>query len=218
MDITYLGHSAFKLRSTDATVVTDPYPKSIGLQLPRVSADVVTVSHQHEDHNYTDGVSGTARRDKPFIIDALGEYEVSGVSVFGIHSYHDDEEGAARGENIIYNILIDGISVVHLGDLGHTLTKSMVSQIGPADVVLCPVGGHFTIDPKKVSDCVSLLEPSYLIPMHYKTDAHDPTVFQDLITLEEFLKLYGAEAKPVDKLSVSRSSMPEELEVVVFNS
>lgn len=218
MDITYNGHSSFKLRTSSATVVTDPYNNDIGLSMPRISADIITVSHQHDDHNNIKALSGTSRRKNPFIIDSPGEYEVGGVSVFGIRTYHDDQEGVERGTNIVYTILLDGLHIVHLGDLGHTLKQSQISELGQADVLLCPVGGHYTIDPKKISDLVSQLEPSILVPMHYKTEQHDQKTFGDLITVDEFVKLFGSEATTTDKLSVSRSSIPEELEVVILEA
>ena len=216
MDITYLGHSSFKLRTTNATVVTDPYNKEIGLEMPRVSADVVTVSHQHDDHNATNNVSGTSRRENPFIVESPGEYEVGGVSVFGIKTYHDDQEGALRGDNNVYSILIDGVSIIHLGDLGHTVTQKQIADLGTADVLLCPVGGHYTLDPKKVSELINVFEPSIFIPMHFKTPAHDPKTFGDLITLDEFVKDFGTEPKKADKLSVTKTTLPEDMEMYIL--
>lgn len=217
MDITYLGHSCFKLKTTSASLITDPYSKSVGFTMSRVSADIVTVSHSHEDHNEISLVTPTSRRNRPFIIDAAGEYEVGGVSVFGIHTYHDNQEGAIRGENLVFSILMDDISVVHLGDLGHTLKQSQLSALGTADVLLCPVGGHYTIDTALVADLVSQFEPSILIPMHYKTPEHDQGVYGALKTVDEFLKEFGSQATMVDKLSVSRATMPEEMEIIVLN-
>src|SRR3990167_4473899 len=217
MDITYLGHSCFKLKSTGATVVTDPYENSLGFNLPSVSADVVTVSHDHGDHNNIKAVSRTARRDRPFVIDEIGEYEILGVSVFGVASYHDDEEGDKRGKNRIFSILIDGVSVVHLGDLGHQLSDKQVEQINGVDVLLVPVGGVYTIDPAGAAKVVADLEPAMVVPMHYKTDKHNPEAFGGLAGVEEFLKEMGVgNVERTDKLSVSRVSLPEETKVVVL--
>ena len=219
MDITYLGHSCFKLKSTGATVVTDPYENSLGFNLPSVSADVVTVSHDHGDHNNIKAVSRTARRDRPFVIDEIGEYEILGVSVFGVASYHDDEEGAKRGKNRIFSILIDGVSVVHLGDLGHQLSDKQVEQINGVDVLLVPVGGVYTIDPAGAAKVVADLEPAMVVPMHYKTDKHNPEAFGGLAGVDEFLKEMGVgNVERTDKLSVSRVSLPEETKVVVLES
>lgn len=217
MDITYIGHSCFKLRTSSSIVIMDPYDKSIGFDLPRLSADIVTVSHQHADHNNSKAISASSRRDKPFIIDAPGEYEIGGVSVFGIHTYHDEEQGAQRGNNTVFSVLIDDVSVVHLGDLGHSLKQSQLSELNGVDVLLCPVGGHYTLDPKKMIDLISQIEPSIIIPMHYKTEAHDRSTFEPLISLDQFIKDFGSEAKPMDKLTISPSSLPEEMELVVLS-
>lgn len=218
MDITYLGHSCFKLRTTNATVVTDPFDKSIGFELPRVTADIVTVSHQHPDHNNIKAINPSSRRDRVFVIDAVGEYEVGGVSVFGVHSFHDDQNGALRGKNNIYSIVIDDVSIVHLGDLGHLLKQSQINELGKVDVLLCPVGGHYTIDPKRITELVNQLEPAVLIPMHFKTDQHDPKTFGELIRLEDFLKEFGGEVQKTDKLSLTAASIPEDMQLVVLES
>ena len=217
MDITYLGHACFKLRSSGASVVTDPFDSSVGLSLPKISADVVTVSHDHGDHNNVSAIQSTARREKPFIIDELGEYEVGGVSVFGVASYHDDEKGEKRGKNRIFSILLEGISVVHLGDLGHELSQKQLEEVNGVDVLLCPVGGVYTIDPGKAASIINAIEPSYVIPMHYKTDKHKQDVFGELATVDDFLKEMGVDnPERSDKLSVSRSTIPEETKVVVL--
>lgn len=218
MDITYLGHSCFKLAGRTGTVVTDPFDQYVGLPSPRVSADVVTVSHQHPDHNVTDKISGTARRAKPFIISQPGEYEVGGISVFGVPTYHDNSGGSERGRNTVFTILVDEVRVCHLGDLGHELTSEQTEAIGEIDVVLCPVGGVFTIDPVIAVKTIQMLEPSIVIPMHYKTPAHDANVFGDMKTLADFLKEYGSQPEPVAKLNLDKGKLPEETELVVFVS
>jgi L-ascorbate metabolism protein UlaG (beta-lactamase superfamily) len=197
-------------------VVTDPYAAFVGWSMPAVSADVITVSHDHEDHNAIDNVKGTARREKPFIIDQPGEYEVGGVSVFGTKSFHDENGGVERGTNTIYTVFMDGVRVCHLGDLGHELNETQLSEIGQVDVVLCPVGGHFTIDPQTALKVIRTLEPSYVVPMHFNTDQHDPKVFADMSSLADFIKAYGVEAAPVEKLSLDKTRLPEETELVVL--
>ncbi len=217
MTITYHGHSCFKLRGKNAAAVTDPYEDSIGLSLPSLSADVVTISHDHGDHNQASRVSGTARRDNPFVIDHLGEYEVEGISVFGVGSHHDDQEGSERGANNIFTISVDGVRVCHLGDLGHQLTESMIDEIGIIDVLLLPVGGKYTIDAKQAVAVARALEPGIVIPMHYRTAEHDEKRFGELQAVEDFLKEFGADdAKKTDKLKVESDRLPEEMEVVVL--
>ncbi len=217
MEITYLGHSSFKLKGKNGTVILDPYNDDIGLKFPNVSADIVVVSHQHHDHNATNKITGTTRRAKPFIVSEPGEYEVGGISVFGIPTYHDDEKGAKHGQNTVFTILIDDVLVCHLGDLGHALTNEQVTQIGSIDVLLCPVGGDFTIGPKQAVKTIHELEPSYAIPMHFRTEKHDKS-FSELKTLSDFLKEYGLSPAPQAKLNVEKLRLPEETELVVLSA
>jgi L-ascorbate metabolism protein UlaG (beta-lactamase superfamily) len=214
MDISFLGHSSFKLRGKEATVVTDPYDPYVGFKMPKVSADIVTVSHQHQDHNNVAAVSGTTRRKEPFVINAPGEYEVMGVSVFGYASFHDKVKGAKRGKNTIFVIHIDDVVIAHLGDLGHVLPQKLADEINGVDVLLVPVGGVFTIGPKGADKVISQLEPSVVVPMHYKTK---DLAFKELAPVEKFLGQVGVEeARREKKLSLTKSSLPEEREVVVL--
>lgn len=215
MDITYLGHSAFKLKTSTATVLTDPYSSQIGWSMPTTSAHIITVSHDHDDHNATGAVKGTARRDQPFVIDHPGSYELEGVSVFGTTTYHDDQGGQERGQNIVFKILIGGVAVCHLGDLGHTLTEAQLKDIGPVDVALVPVGGHFTIDAKQAVSVISQLEPSYVVPMHFKTAQH-AAWFDPVTDLTAFLQEYGLEPATATSLKVEPSSFPDETELVLL--
>lgn len=213
MDITYLGHSSFKLRGKNATVVTDPYAEDlVGLKFPRhTSADIVTVSHEHTDHNATDQIEGS-----PFIVRGPGEYEIKGVSIVGELAYHDNEKGGKRGINTIYRIEIDGVSVVHLGDLGHMLSTSEVESLDGVDVFLVPVGGFFTIDAATAANLVNEIEPSIVIPMHYQRPGLSPK-FSELAPLSAFLREIGKEgvsAQP--KLTLTKDKIPEEMQVVVL--
>lgn len=219
MDISYLGHSCFRIKSKTGTVVMDPFDSSVGLSLPSPSADIVTVSHGHLDHNNTKIVSGTARRKDPFVISEPGEYEIEGVSVFGYSTYHDDKKGEERGENIVFVVQAEGIRVVHLGDLGHNLSEKMIEMLDGVDILLVPVGGVYTIDAKIALDIIENVGPYVVIPMHYRTKDHDAKVFGDVAPLEEFVSLYGGEVREIedDKYSVSRISLSEDAtEVVVF--
>lgn len=216
MHLTYLGHSCFKLKGKRGTIVTDPYFDDVGFSLPTVSADIVTVSHGHKDHSAHGLVSGTARRKNPFIIDQPGEYEVGGLSVFGVKTYHDDQEGAERGSNIVFTMLVDDLRVCHLGDLGHELTPEQIEAIGHIDVLLCPVGGESTVGPEQAVKVIRSIEPSIVVPMHYQTDRHNKEIFGNKARIEDFIKVYGAEVTPVDKLDLAKSRMPEETELVVL--
>lgn len=217
MQITYLGHASFKLKGKIGTVVTDPFAQnSVGFAFPTTSADVVTVSHQHEDHNAVALIKPTSRREKVFLVTQPGEYEVGGISVFGVPTYHDDTNGALRGNNTVFTILLDGIRVCHLGDLGHPLSNEQIEAIGSVDILFCPVGGVYTIDPTVAVKTIRQIEPSIVIPMHFRTDKHEASIFGELKTVEDFLQAYGVESQPVPKLEVASGKLPEETEVVVL--
>ena len=209
MDVTWLGHGCFRLRGRGAAVVTDPYPPTIGLKLSRMDAEVVTVSHEHDNHNYTQVV-----RDGAYEIHGPGEYEVAGVSVIGVPTYHDEQKGAKHGRNTVYLIEIDDVRVCHLGDLGHKLDDSEAEAVASPDVLLVPVGGRSAINGAQAAEVVRQLEPRYVVPMHYAI----PGLKIELDPLDRFLKEMGvatSEAQP--KLSVQKSSVAEyETKVVVL--
>lgn len=215
MDIYWYGQACFKLKGKNATLVIDPFePEFVGLKLPKdLSADTVLVTHQHEDHNNAALVSATSEGG-PMVFDKPGEYEVNGVVVTGISSFHDNSQGSERGANIIYHIMFDGLNLVHLGDLGQDkLTEEQVAKIGETDILLIPVGGGYTIDGKTASEIVSQLEPKIIIPMHFKIDG----LKFELDGVDKFLKEMGAEGvAPAPKLSITKEKLPEEPMVVVL--
>ncbi len=214
MDITSLGHASFKIRAKLATIITDPYLSDmVGLKFPKnMEADIVTVSHDHADHNATDIIAGN-----PFIISGPGEYEVKGVHIVGISSFHDAELGAKRGRNTMYHIEIDGVRLAHLGDLGHTLSASDIEQLGEVDILFIPVGGVFTIDAKQATDVVAEVEPAIVIPMHYGRGELNQKTFGELAPLAHFLKEMGKEGiTPQSKFSITKDKLSEELQVVVL--
>lgn len=217
MDIYWYGQACFKLKGKNAAVVIDPYePDFTGLKLPKdLSADIVLVTHSHEDHNNSKVVSVTPAGKAPMVFDKPGEYEVGGVVITGINSFHDNSAGAERGMNIIFHLMFDNLDIVHLGDLGQSrLSEEQVAQIGQTDILLVPVGSIYTIDAKAASDIVSQLEPKIIIPMHYKIEG----LKFELESVEGFLKEMGAEgAVPQPKLSITKEKLPEEPQVVVLN-
>ncbi len=217
MIITYHGHSCFKLKGKTGVLVFDPYDESVGWTLPSLSADVVVISHGHHDHNNVKAVRPTGRREQPFVVTQPGEYEIGGISVFGVATYHDEQEGVLRGTNTVFTALIDGVRVTHLGDLGHQLTAEQAEAIGSSDVLLCPVGGHFTVGPDEAVKVIRTLEPSIIIPMHYLTEKHDKNLFSEMKTVADFLKAYSVEAVPVPQLEVDHNRLPEETTVVVLS-
>ena len=210
MQINYLGHSCFKIKGKNSTLLTDPFDKFVGFPMPKTKAEIVTISHQHKDHNCLDNIEG-----EPFIIQAPGEYEVGDVSVFSLKTFHDDVKGAQRGTNVIYNIQMEDISLCHLGDLGHKLNDRQLEKVNGVDVLFVPVGGVFTLGPKQVIEVINQIEPAIIIPMHYRTSRHDQDKFGKLFSLKDFLAEIGApEAQAQEKLVISKTSLPEESEVI----
>ncbi|HTY90266.1 MAG TPA: MBL fold metallo-hydrolase [Methanocella sp.] len=165
MKLKWLGHSCFLLTSSKGVrVLMDPYDEMIGKAVPDTEADIVTVSHQHGDHNYVKAVKG------PYtLVDKTGTFKKGGIEIKGIQTAHDASGGSQRGKNIIFKVDIDGISVCHCGDLGHLLTAEQVKDIGRVDVLLLPVGGFFTIDAKTAAEVGKQLKSPVIIPMHYNT-------------------------------------------------
>ena len=213
MDIKYLGHASFYIKSKDTRLVTDPYDGSIGIKFPKVEADIVTVSHGHTDHNQVKLVSGN-----PLVIEMPGEFEKMGVRVFGYQSYHDKKKGAERGENILYKIEVEGISILHCGDLGVVPDDSFIDQIGEVDILMVPVGGFYTIDPTEAIELIKKIEPDMVIPMHYNQPKLDQKVFANLATVEDFLNKKGVPSlTPVPKLTLKKEMLTgEEMKVVVM--
>lgn len=211
MDIYFYGQACFKLKGKTATVFIDPYKEEFtGLKLPKDLSAIVAVStHDHDDHNNLDSITDTQLK-----ISGPGEYEVGGVSITGVSTFHDTEKGAQRGKNTVYNISVDGLNIVHLGDLGEKLTEEQIDEIGATDILLVPVGSVYTIDAKRASDVVSQLEPKIVIPMHYAM----PGLKFELEPVENFLKEMGFDsAEPQPKLSITKDKLPTELQVVVLS-
>ena len=212
MEIIYVGHSCFKIKGKEVSLVIDPYDSKVGYKLPKMDADIVLVTHPHFDHNNVEAVNNTK-----LVIDGPGEYESAGVFVNGFQTKHDDKEGNERGSNTIYLIEIEGIRILHLGDLGHELEQSSLEKIDVVDVLLVPVGGKYTIDAEMASKVISSIEPGFVIPMHYQTK--DLTGVEGLDTLEKFLEEMGIEdsVKRQEKLKItSKNDIPEETEVLVL--
>ena len=218
MDITFLGHSCFKVKGKTKTVVFDPFdPAKVGYKLPKLEADVVCVSHMHGDHNYIQGVSGVDGKE-PFLISGPGEYEAGGVHVVGFNTFHDNKEGKDRGRNTIYYVEIDGLFLLHLGDLGHFPQKEVLEELNSIDVLFVPVGGIYTIDYKVATEIVSELEPYYVVPMHFRTDKLTLSRANEMNVVDKFLAEWGHDMiKREPKLKISgKSDLPEETQIVVL--
>ncbi|HYL08974.1 MAG TPA: MBL fold metallo-hydrolase [Candidatus Udaeobacter sp.] len=207
--MTWLGHACFRLRGKNAAVVTDPYPPTIGLKLSRMDADLVTISHDHEDHGYMQVV-----RDGAYEVHGPGEYEIAGVSVIGLPTYHDSERGAKQGRNTVYLFEMDDVRICHLGDLGHKLDDAEAEAVASPDVLLVPVGGRTTMNGEQAAEVVRQLEPRFVVPMHYAI----PGLKLQLDPVDRFLKEMGVtSSEPQPKLSVQKSSVSEyETKVVLL--
>ena len=204
-----MGHSCFRIKGSQAIVITDPFPPDLGYSLGKQTADIVTVSHQHPSHMYTEAISG-----EPRIVSGPGEYEISGVLIIGIATFHDSVRGQTRGKNTAYLMEIDGISICHLGDLGHVLSSEQVEEIGDIDVLLLPVGGVSTINAAMAAEVIRQLEPKVVIPMHYKT----PLLKRELDPVDDFLREMGVgQVEPRARLSVSRTNLPPGTQVFILS-
>ena len=209
MDVNWLGHSCFRIRGKQTVIITDPYPPDLGYSLGKPTADIVTVSHQHPSHSYVQGVSG-----EPRLVTRPGEYEIGGVLIIGIPTFHDAVGGRNRGKNNVYLMEVDGVSICHLGDLGHVLTAEQVEGIDDVDVLLLPVGGVSTINAAMAAEVIRQLEPKVVVPMHYKTSV----LSRELKPVEEFLKEMGIEQiNSQPKLSLTPSSLPASTQVFLLD-
>lgn len=214
MRLRWLGHSAFLLTAKDGTrVITDPYKAgsyggAVGYKPIEEPADLVTISHEHDDHNWGEGIPGS-----PVVVKA-GEHKVKGVKGWAIPSFHDESMGRERGPNNIFVIELDGLRVCHLGDLGHPLSPKVKGEIGQVDLLLIPVGGFYTIDAQTAWQVVRELNPKVVIPMHYRTDRCSFPIAE----IGEFLKgkervrrLSGSEVE------VTPESLPAQPEIWVLD-
>ena len=211
MDITWFGQACFKLKGKSASVVIDPFtPDFIGLKLPNLEADIVLKTHDHGDHNNVSAIAGN-----PKIFEGPGEYESKGVVITGVSSFHDNSGGSERGLNTIFNVSVDGVNIVHLGDLGQSsLTEAQIAEIDKTDILLIPVGSVFTIDAKQAAGIVSQLEPKIVIPMHYKIEG----LKFSLDDVNLFLKEMGiTSSEPQNKFTTTKDKLPEETQIVVLN-
>ena len=214
MIITWYGQACFKIQSGSTILVTDPFEKKLGLTPPKFEAQIALVTHEHFDHNNVAGISGS-----PFVIDSPGEYEVGGVKVGGVFSFHDNKEGKERGVNTIYVIKMEDITIAHLGDLGQAqLTEEQIDFLGEVDILMIPVGGNYTIDAETAVEIINQIEPKIVIPMHYYVKGL--SVKLDPVT--DFLKEIGqTDVKLIDKLTIKQKDLPdpeEKMEVVVFKN
>jgi len=213
MWIRWLGHAAFLITADEGTrVITDPYQTRSGFNYGRITevADIVTISHEHADHNYTGDIQGN-----PVLLRGAGVQEARGIRFRGIASYHDNNTGASRGENTIFCFALEGIDVCHLGDLGHLLDEPTVAEIGPVDVLLIPVGGYFTIDAEAATRVCNQLNPNVIIPMHFKT----PKLDLPITKVDPFLEGKSPILRlGISEIEINRESIERFAGIVVLGS
>lgn len=214
MKIKWYGHAAFLVTSDEGIkIIIDPYePGAFGGQLSYGKiddqADIVLTSHDHADHNHIKGLPGN-----PQILKGSGPKTEKGISIKGIPTYHDPSKGSERGSNTVFTLRVDEINLCHLGDLGHLLSDREVSEIGPVDILLIPVGGVYTIDPNEATQVADQVKPKVLIPMHFKT----AKCGFPIAPVEDFLKgKSNVKRSGVSEMRFDQASLPLQREVIVL--
>jgi L-ascorbate metabolism protein UlaG (beta-lactamase superfamily) len=210
VDIDWFGHSCFRLREQGVTIITDPYDKSVGYSIPRVRADIVTVSHDSPGHTGVSAIKGEFK-----VLNRPGEYEVKGVFITGVQTWRKaGAQGEPKEENVVYVFEFNDLTVCHLGDLSQVLTQAQVEALPNIDVLIVPVGAGTALNAAEAAEVISLVEPSIVIPMHYQT----PLEVVHLDPLSKFLKEMGVtEHAPQDSLRVTHADLPREAQVVVLD-
>lgn len=213
MELTHHGHAMFTLDSGGTTVVIDPFNDDIGHPRPTVAPDAVVITHEHFDHNNVGLVGGRPRvirgltnegKDWARLDATVGPFRITGVP-----TYHDRQQGAARGKNTVVIVEVEGLRLVHLGDLGHVLTDEQVRQIGRPDVLMIPVGGHYTCEREDVETVIRQLQPRVVVPMHFKTEAN---ASWPIGTLDDFLA--GRPARRAGRtVTVTPQTLPPAQEI-----
>jgi len=213
LKIKWIGHACFLITTSDGVkILTDPFDESVPYPFPEEPVDIVTVSHDHFDHNAVARVAGD-----PEVVRGVGGHTVKGISIWGVPSFHDQKGGRERGRNTIFRLEVDGITLAHFGDLGHVLNAEQQKPLQGVEVALLPVGGHFTIGPKEAVEVIHMLPKlRVVIPMHVKTE-----LIKDwpIAPVEEFLSEVDLPVKRLDvaEVEITRETLPGEREVWVFS-
>ena len=210
MDLTWLGHACFRLRGREGVVLTDPPDPHSGNAIPKTAADLVTISHDDPRHASLRSVGG-----EPVVLRGPGEYEVREILITGIGTFRDEDKGAKRGKNTVFAIRLDDLVICHLGGLGHILPAVDLERLGDIDVVLVPIGGSdVDLSAPRAAEIIHQLEPKVVVPMSYDPEATTKDSPFDRLLHELGVK----DITPVPKLSLSRSSLPENVQVVALDS
>ncbi len=210
MIISCMGHAKFVIELDNGLrIVTDPYDASCGYPVTANPADVVLVSHQHHDHNAVETIPGNPR-----VIDRAGDFDLGGgAAVRAIEAYHDEQQGKLRGKTLLFCLKAEGLTVMHLGDLGHMLTTEQRLLLGSADIVMLPVGGYYTMDANMAKQVADVLHARVILPMHYKTEAN---ASWPIASVTDFLRLYPEKAEELPLLRVSAGDLSCQPRLVVL--
>lgn len=217
--IEYFGHASFGISDSEGMkIVTDPYDPEVGYTFPSVSTQVLTISHNHFDHNYVTALQGYEQ----LIFADTGRFTNGDIKINGIASWHDTTQGSERGTNTIYTYDINNIKVCHLGDLGHQLSEKQIKSIGKVDVLMIPVGGTFTIDSEEAIKVINTLNPKVVIPMHYVTEASKAMFGDYLSPVDDFTSKINLErwkVESVDNLTLTKQMLNtmKDRQVFVLN-
>jgi L-ascorbate metabolism protein UlaG (beta-lactamase superfamily) len=211
MKIRWIGHACFYIESGEARILTDPFESSVPYPFPDLTADIVTVSHQHHDHNAVSRVKGT-----PVVLDKPGATTVHGVAITGLASFHDDAKGAKRGKNLIFRFDLEGLRLAHLGDLGTALTDELRRELDEVEVLMIPVGGYYTIDAAEAAALVrSLPRVRVVLPMHYRTP---PIAEWPIGPVDDFVRtMDNVRQIGHSETLVTKATLPESLEVRILD-
>ncbi|MFA5722379.1 MAG: MBL fold metallo-hydrolase [Candidatus Paceibacterota bacterium] len=210
MIIQWFGHSFFRLDTKNKVIAIDPYSEAAtGLKPSRFKADVLLITHQHEDHNNKNVIMGD-----PFVLEGPGEIETGGICIEGLSSFHDKKRGQEKGENTIYLLESEDITICHLGDLGEPkLKEETLEKVANTDILLIPVGGTYTIDYEEAISFINQIEPKIIIPMHYAL----PGLKIKLDPLDKFIKSISKKPEVMDKLVIKKNNLPDEAKLIVLN-
>lgn len=210
MKITWLAHACFKIETKGKIIAMDPYNSKIGLTLPKgLTAEIVTISHQHVDHNDPSEITGVKQ-----VLDKPGDYVIEGIDIRGVQAYHDDSNGSMRGPNTVFVIESEGIRVCHLGDLGQILTADQLSEIGHVDVLMIPVGGVVTLGPMEAMETISLMNPKVILPMHFQIGERKSRFV--LKGVEEFLSVMKIPVEQKEELVITKEQLDNSLQKIIL--
>ncbi|HNR66284.1 MAG TPA: MBL fold metallo-hydrolase [Atribacterota bacterium] len=209
MKIKWLGHSCFLITNNRGiNILTDPYDETLGYRITKEKINIITISHEHYDHNNTMGIKG-----KPVVLKGAVNRDTHKIIFKGITSYHDSVFGKYRGNNTIFLIKSDQLTLCHLGDLGHLLEVAQLEEINKVDILFVPVGGYYTLNHTQADQVIEQIKPSIVLPMHYKTDAIkwsiDPLSF--FLDKKQNIKIIGA-----NSFDIEVESLPEQTTIYVL--